>query len=87
MRTEYAVINPANGAYVRVGSLEEVSQKVAEFALDFYKTHTHNAFCTTVTVGDDGSEVWGNAADAQPVNMEELAASTQAMIAVAVSQQ
>ena len=87
MRTEYAVLNPADGAYVRVGSPEEVSQKVAEIALEFYKTHTHNAFCTIVTINDDGSETWGNAPDPTQPTMEELAASAQPMIAAAVSQQ
>jgi hypothetical protein len=58
MTTKYAVLNPADGTYTYVNTLEEVVEKAAFFALSFYLIHVHDSPYSIVEVSENGAEAW-----------------------------
>lgn len=63
MQTKYAIFNPATGTYDYVETLEQVPSKIAEMALQYYKSHSSGIAYTIVTIDDNGWETWTNPED------------------------
>jgi len=58
MKTQYAILNPQTGGYDYVDDISKVSEKVAELAMSYYLTHTHNTPVSQVDTDDTGAETW-----------------------------
>ena len=69
MKTEFAILSPSTGLYVRALTKEEAAQKMAEEAMRLYMIQCQNAPVSVVQTNDEGAETWFTAEGEQYPDM------------------
>lgn len=85
MNKQYAVLNPADGTYTRVGSRDEAIAEGAKHAISFYFSHTHGSPITVVEIKSDGVETWRNPFGEEIVAPEEFDSDACVSLTTALS--
>jgi len=75
---QYAVLNPNDGSYTRVDTIEDAIVKSAENACAFFMTHTHGAPFSVVEIDDSGAETWYSASGELIESPDEMQARIEA---------
>ena len=76
MTIKMAILNPQNGEYNYIDTMEELVDALAKQAVEFYLIHTHGSPFSTIEVLEDGSEMWRNSSGNEilsPAQMKEAA--------------
>jgi hypothetical protein len=60
MQTEYRVFDPSTGEYTNYSTLEEATVVAKEKAWAFYNLHCNGRGLSTVTITDEGVEIWSS---------------------------
>lgn len=79
---KYAALNPADGSYTYVQSIEELKATIAQRAWAFFLLHTHNTPYTVVDVDEvTGAEVWHAPNGDLRLSPQQIQAEIKAQIA------
>lgn len=54
----YAILNPLNGSYTKVETIEERNNVLSEISWKFFLLHTHDSPVSKINLNDDNTETW-----------------------------
>lgn len=70
MTIKYALLNPADGQYDFFDTEDEVKNKLAKRAIEFFISHGHGVAYNKVTYDENNWETW-EAINAVPLSVDE----------------